>query len=142
MPPQDYLERQADILRSFDPDVLVNYSDDPLPEALKHFRHRTYPAARLDWNPWGRRDISYFVDVYPILDELWDHEFKGNQNPRVKSRFPEKTASEASLFLAARYGFYPNDTTYEFLTKNFAAESIAYDAAFKSELKPGHSIHL
>ena len=39
LPPQPYLERQGDILRSFDPDILVNYSDDPLPEALKHFQH-------------------------------------------------------------------------------------------------------
>jgi hypothetical protein len=67
LPPQPYLELQDDILRSFDPDILVNYSDDALPEALKHFQHRTYPAARLDWNPWGRQEMSYFVDVYPSL---------------------------------------------------------------------------
>jgi hypothetical protein len=135
--PQPYLERQDDILRSFDPDILVNYSDDPLPEVLKHFQHRTYPAARLDWNPFGRRDMSYFVDVYPILDELWDREFKGNLSPRIKLRFLEKAASETSLFLAARYGMYSNDHTYEFLTKNFAAESFIYNAEFKAALKPG-----
>jgi hypothetical protein len=137
LPPQPYLERQDDILRSFDPDILVNYSDDPLPDALKHFQHRTYPAARLDWNPWGREEMSYFVDVYPILDEVWDREFKGNQSPRIKLRFLEKAASEASLFLAARYGMYSNDDTYEFLTKNFAAEAFTYDAEFKTALKPG-----
>ena len=116
-PPQEsYIQRQDDILRSFDPDILINYSDDPLPEALKHFQHRTYPAARLDWNPWGRREMSYFVDVYPVLDELWDREFKGNQSPRVKLRFLEKAASKASLFLAARYGLYSNDGAYNFLT--------------------------
>ncbi len=136
LPPQRYIERQDDILRSFDPDILVNYSDDPLPDALKHFRHRTYPAARLDWNPWGRQEMSYFVDVYPILDDLWDREFKGNQTPRIKLRFLEKAASEASLFLAARYGIYSNDESYEFLTKNFAAESFAYDAEFRAALKP------
>lgn len=137
-PPQrSYIQRQDDILRSFDPDILINYSDDPLPEALKHFQHRTYPASRLDWNPWGRREVSYFVDVYPVLDELWDREFKGNQNPRVKLRFPEKAASETSLFLAARYGLYSNDSAYEFLTKNFAAEPFTYNTEFKAALKPG-----
>jgi hypothetical protein len=135
--PQPYLERQDDILSSFDPDFLINYSDEPLPEALKRFQHRTYPAARLDWNPWGRQEMSYFVDVYPILDELWDREFKGNQSPRIKLRFPEKAASEASLFLAARYGMYSNDDAYEFLTSNFAAESFTYNAQFKAALKPG-----
>jgi hypothetical protein len=137
VPPQPYLERQDDILRSFDPDILVNYSDDPLPAALKHFQHRTYPAARLDWSPWGRQEMSYFVDVYPVLDELWNREFKGNQSPRIKLRFLEKATSEASLFLAARYGMYSNDDTYEFLTKNFSAESFTYNAEFKVALKPG-----
>jgi hypothetical protein len=137
-PPQEsYIQRQDDILRSFDPDILINYSDDPLPEVLKHFQHRTYPAARLDWNPWGRREMSYFVDVYPVLDELWDREFKGNQSPRIKLRFLEKAASEASLFLAARYGLYSNDGAYDFLTKNFAAEPFTYNAEFKAALKPG-----
>jgi hypothetical protein len=136
-PSQSYIERQEDILRSFDPDILINYSNDPLPDALKHFRHRTYPAARLDWNPWGRQEMSYFVDVNPVLDELWDREFKGNQSPRVKLRFLDKATSETSLFLAARYGLYSNDNAYEFLEKNFAAESFTYDAEFKAALKPG-----
>lgn len=135
--PQPYIERQDDILRSFDPDLLINYSDDSLPDTLKHFQHRVYPAARLDWNPWGRRELSYFVDIYPILDELWDHEFKGNQNPRIKLRFLDKAACEGSLFLAARYGMYSNDDAYEFLTKNFAAESFNYSPDFRASLKPG-----
>jgi hypothetical protein len=136
-PRESYLQRQDDILRSFDPDILVNYSDDPLPEELKRFQHRTFPAARLDWDPWGRGEMSYFVDVYPVLDELWEREFKGNQNPRIKLRFFEKAASEASIFLAARYGLYSNDKAYEFLTKNFSAELVTYDAKFKAALKPG-----
>jgi hypothetical protein len=136
-PQQSYIQQQDDILRSFDPDFLIDYSDNPLPETLKHFQHRTYPAARLDWNPWGRREMSYFVDVYPLLNELWDREFKGTQSPPVKLRFLDKASSEASLFLAARYGLYSNDDAYGFLTKNFAAEPFTYNAEFKASLKVG-----
>jgi hypothetical protein len=66
-----------------------------------------------------------------------DREFKGNQSPRIKLRFLEKAVSEASLFLAAHYGMYLNNDTYEFLIKTFAAESITYNAEFKSSLNPG-----
>ncbi|WP_058187312.1 hypothetical protein [Terracidiphilus gabretensis] len=74
----------------------------------------------------------------PILDELWDREFKGNQSPRIKLRFLEEAVSEASLFLAAHYGMYLNNDTYQSLTKTFAAESITYNAEFNGSLKPVH----
>ena len=137
VPRQGYIERQDDILRSFDPDILINYSDDPLPNALKHFQHRTYPAARLDWKPWGTQEISYFVDIYPILDEFWNLEVKGRQTSSVKLRFLERAESETSLFLAARYGMYSNNDAYEFLKENFTAESFSYDVGFKAALKLG-----
>ena len=133
-----YLEGQTDILKAFDPDFLANFSADPLPQELKEFQHRTFAAERLDWKPWGpMRDevTSYFADVWPILDELWEKEFKSSAKPAVKFRYLEKDDSRKSLLLAARYGLYSNDDSYEFLKKNFGAEVIAYDAQFKASLK-------
>jgi len=103
LPPDPYIELQADILKAFDPDLLINFGPTPLPEQLAGFQHRTFDASRLDWKPWNRETESYFVDVWPLYEELWEREFKGNQTPRFKLRFLEKGVSEQSIFLAARY---------------------------------------
>ena len=98
-PDHPYLESQSNLLMAFDPDLLINYGTDNLPPALHKFQHRTFAADRLDWNPWGQGDRiqSYFVDIWPILDDLWDKEFKGISNPRLKIKFLEKTRAESSL---------------------------------------------
>jgi hypothetical protein len=137
LPPDPYMQIQADMLRAFDPDLLVNYSNDPLPPELKPWQHRTFPASSLDWRPLNRDVMPYFVDVFPIFDELWNKEFKGITNSRFKIKFVEKAESEKSLFLAARFGLYRSDDYYEFLRKNFNAETLAYDSAFRSSRWPG-----
>jgi hypothetical protein len=136
LPPVPYMQIQADMLRAFDPDLLFSYSNDPLPTELKPWQHRTFPANRLDWRPLNRNVISYFVDVFPILDELWNKEFKSISNPRFKVKFVEKAESERSLFLAARFGLYPSDDYYEFLRRNFNAETLVYDSSFRSARWP------
>jgi hypothetical protein len=134
--PAQYLGGQVDVLKAFDPDFLANFSADQLPPELKEFQHRTFAAERLDWRPFGTRATSYFVDVWPILDDLWSKEFKSSATPVLKFRYVEKNDSKKSLLLAARYGLYSNDDSYEFLTKNFGAEAITYDARFKATLEP------
>jgi len=71
-----YLRSQSDLLKAFDPDFLACFGADPLPDELKEFQHRTFGAARLDrkWRP--DEMVSYFVDVWPALEELWEKEFK------------------------------------------------------------------
>jgi hypothetical protein len=81
---------------------------------------------------------SYFVDIFPILVDLWDKEFKGVASPRFTLKFVEKAEAEKSLFLAARFGVYASDEYYEFLRKNFKAESLVYDKAFRSLGWPGN----
>jgi hypothetical protein len=49
LPPDPYLTIQSDMLKAFDPGLLVNYSSDPLPPELRPWQHRTFPAERLDW---------------------------------------------------------------------------------------------
>jgi hypothetical protein len=131
-----YLEGQGDILKAFDPDLLVTFAADPLPDQLKEFRHRAFPADKLDRMAQQTEATSYFVDVWPILDELWNKEFKFSQKPPFKLRYVEKGDTKKSLLLGARYGLYSNADSYEFLKKNFGAEAIVYDAQFKATLKP------
>ncbi len=136
LPPDPYLQIQADMLSAFDPDLLISYSNDPLPPELKPWQHRTFPVDRLDQKLFNSAASSYFVDVFPILDELWNKEFKGIANPRFKIKFVDKAESEKSLFLAARFGLYSSDNYYEFLRKNFNAEMFVYDAVFRSSPWP------
>jgi hypothetical protein len=131
-PPDPYLTAQAEMLKAYDPDLLVNYSPDPLPSELKAWQHRTFPAAQLDWQPFSSNVRSYFVDIFPILNDLWDREFKGVPKPRLTIKFVDKTESEKSLFLAARFGLYSNDEYYENLRHSFGAETLVYDTAFRS----------
>jgi hypothetical protein len=132
-----YLEEQAGILKAFDPDLLANFSADSLPKELREFQHRTFPSERLDWKPKPDQAFSYFVDVWPILNELWEKEFKFSAKPPFKFRFFEKNDAKKSLLLAAWYGLYSNEDSYESLKKSFSAEAITYDANFKSTLKAG-----
>ena len=132
-----YIEGQADLLKAFDPDFLANFSADPLPEQLRVFQHRAFAAERLDWRPWRDEATSYFVDVWPILDEVWEKEFKFSTKPTFKFRYIEKEDAKKSLLLAAKYGLYSNDDSYAFLKENFGAEAIVYDTQFKAALKPG-----
>lgn len=135
--PDPYLTIQSDMLKDFDPDLLINYSPGPLPPELKAWQHRTFPADKLDWRPLGPNVRSYFVDIFPILNDLWDKEFKGVASPRFTLRFVERAEAEKSLFLAARFGLYSSDEYYEFLSKNFNAGTFVYDAAFRSTRWPG-----
>ena len=119
LPPDPYLTIQREILKAFDPDLLINYSSDPLPSELRVWQHRTFPADHLDWRPSNGNVWPYFVDIFPILANLWDKELKGITNPRFALKFIEKEQTEKSLFLAGRFGLYSNNEYYEFLRKNF-----------------------
>ncbi len=81
---------------------------------------------------------SYFVDIFPVLDDLWDKEFKGVSNPRLKLKFVEKGEARKSLLLAARYGLYSSDQYYEFLRENFQAEVLVNDTGLRSMGWPGN----
>jgi hypothetical protein len=136
LPPDPYVRVQSDTLKAFDPDLLINYSGNPLPFELKAWQHRTFPAEDLDWRPLNTNVRSYFVDIFPILHDLWEKEFNGVASPRFKLKFIDKAEAEKSLFLAARFGLYSSDEYYEFLRKNFNAEAFSYDADFRSTRWP------
>jgi len=63
-------------------------------------------------------------------------EFKSNAEPALKSVI-SKGQCEESLLLAAKYGLYTNDDSYEFLKKNFRSGAIVYDAQFKAPSSRG-----
>jgi hypothetical protein len=133
----DYLVSQASILKAFDPDLLFSFSAAPLPEQLSEFQHRTNPAERLDSMSYGNELVSEFVEVWPVLHEFWEREFKFSVKPPANVRYAVKSEAEQSLLLAARFGMYSNDDGYAFLRERFGAVGFTYDSAFKSAMKRG-----
>jgi len=136
IPERPYLELQENLLRAFDPDLLCNFANDPLPRELSDFQHRTFNADRLEKPLINERKISHFVDVWPIYDDLWEKEFKSALTPAVKIGFIDKAASEASAFLAARFGLYASEGAYAYLTRRFNAETLQYDEHLKTAVRP------
>jgi len=137
-PRYPYMARQADLLKAFDPDLLISYSNEPLPAELSPWSHRNFSAAALDWDPLGNNNVrSYFVDIQPILDDLWDREFRNVATPRFKLRFMEKAEAEGSLLRAARFGIYPTDNHYEYVKRNFGAEAVTDNAELRARNWPG-----
>lgn len=59
------------LLSEFDPDVLFNFTGEDLPKFLEAFSHRTYDNSGLRWNPWGKEEISFFLEVWPFLAHYW-----------------------------------------------------------------------
>jgi hypothetical protein len=132
---QPYLEGQYELLKAFDPDLLANFSSEPLPAELKQFQHRTFAADRLDWKPEPNKTFSYFVDVFPILNELWEKEFKFSTKTPFKFQYLEKNETKKSLLLTAWLGLYLKDELYSVLNDHFAAEMFSYDTQFKSTMR-------
>ena len=48
-----YEQEQLFLLKAFDPDILVNYTNAPLPPFLAPFKERTFPPDVMRWNPLG-----------------------------------------------------------------------------------------
>src|SRR5215472_16401123 len=48
-----YEQEQLWLLKAFDPDFLINYSNVPLPDYLAPFKGRVFPVDVMRWNPWG-----------------------------------------------------------------------------------------
>jgi hypothetical protein len=72
----DYMRSQEATLKAFDPDILFTFSPEPLPDQLKAFQHRTYPAAKLESVSYHSQIVSEFVDIWPVLHDFWEQEFK------------------------------------------------------------------
>jgi len=66
LPPDPYLEVQSDMLKAFDPDLLINYSANPLPPELNAWEHRTFPSDRLDWRPLNTTGKAIMVVTPPV----------------------------------------------------------------------------
>ena len=123
-----YLAQQANLLREFDPDLVIAPTGTILPPELESWEHRAFSSDGLMWDPYNNGQTrSFFVDVQPIVRALWDKEFKNVADPLYKFRYVRKADSEANLLLAARFGLYERDVQYQFMTDTLRAEELTED---------------
>jgi len=131
-PSRTYEEGLVGLLREFDPDIVINYSDVSLPEALQPFRTRIFDRSFLRWNPWGREEIGFYLEVWPFLGKYWRSVHQFLRRPEQAFSYMDLGSSEElKTYLLARYGGYPDERGISILTKNFSATSTKYDEEFR-----------
>lgn len=128
-----YEQEQLWLLRAFDPDILINYSAIQLPEYLAPFRHRTFPADVMRWDPWGTGETSAFLEVWPFLEQHWRKEVRFLREVKETYGYIDlEYPAELRTFLAARFGSYPEETKGNMvLASNFGGKLVTYTEDFR-----------
>jgi hypothetical protein len=134
-----YEEEQFRLLKAFDPDILINYSNAQLPALLEPFKKRTFPLEVMRWNPWGTQETMAFLEVWPFLEQHWRKEFRFPQKPQEKYGYIDLgVPSDPRTFLVARFGCYPEGSNGNaVLANNFDGKLVTYDEDFRKTFSPG-----
>lgn len=129
-----YEQEQLWLLKAFDPDILINYSNIPLPPFLAAFNERTFSPDVMRWNPWGTQEMMAFLEVWPFLEQYWSREFRLLQKPQLRFGYIDPDASgDLRTYLVARFGSYPEDSNGNvLLANNFDGQLITYDKDFRN----------
>jgi hypothetical protein len=137
-----YEQEQLMLLRAFDPDLLINYSNVELPPFLAPFRDRTFTQDVMRWNPWGTQEMMAFLEVWPFLQHYWRKEFRFIHEPQEKYGYIDFDVSgDLRTFLVARFGSYPEENQGEaVLVKNFGAKLVSYQEDFRKSFSLGEWI--
>jgi hypothetical protein len=130
---------QLRLLKAFDPDILVNYSNSEVPNFLAPFRTRIFPPDVMRWNPWGTQEMMSVLEVWPFLQKHWREEVRFLQKPHNKYGYINlDAAGNHRTYLVARFGSYPEGSNgNKVLASNFGATSIAYDEDFRKSFSSG-----
>lgn len=132
-PSYTYDEGIVRLLREFDPDVLINFSSaEGVPPFLNAFKHRMFDRSSLRWNPWGKGEVSFFLEVWPFLSRYWQQVHQFLKKPALEFSYLDLSAGgDLRTYLSARFGSYPNDEGYKLLAGNFDATALTYDENFR-----------
>jgi hypothetical protein len=128
-----YDQEQLWLLKAFDPDILINYSNSPLPDYLAPFKERIFPVEVMKWDPWGTEETSAFLEVWPFLQQYWSKEFRFLQKPKERYGYIDlEHPAELRTFLVARFGNYPGDGNGNMvLASNFDGKLVTYHEEFR-----------
>ena len=128
-----YEEEAFLTLKEFDPDVLINFNNATLPAFLDVFRRRIFSRDALRWNPWGRQEVPFFLQVFPFLRQYWREEVRPTNAPPHKFCYLDlDSGNPLTPFLVARFGAYPSEAQgIELLADRFSGMGIKYDESFR-----------
>ncbi len=128
-----YEQEQLWLLKAFDPDILINYSNAQLPAYLAPFQQRTFPLEVMRWNPWGRQEMMAFLEVWPFLQQYWSKEFRFLEKPQHQFGYIDLDVSgDLRTYLVARFGSYPEESNGNtLLANNFDGQLVTYHEDFR-----------
>jgi hypothetical protein len=128
-----YDQEQLWMLKAFDPDILINYSNAQLPAYLAPFKQRTFSPDVMRWNPWGRQEMMAFLEVWPFLQQYWSKEFRFLEKPQNQFGYIDLDAcKDLRTYLVARFGSYPEESNGNaVLANNFGGQPVTYDEDFR-----------
>ena len=133
-----YEQEQLWLLKAFDPDILINYSNAQLPAFLAPFTERTFPLDVMRWNPWGTEEMMSFLEVWPFLQQYWREEFRFLERPQQEFGYIDlDVPGDPKTFLIARFGSYPDESNGNtVLASNFDGKLVTYHEDFRRSFSP------
>lgn len=130
-----YAEEIRLLLREFDPDLLINCDGSALPASFDVFKERTFTKDALRWNPWGKGEVPFFLEVWPFLRNYWRSEVRFSKEPPHKFAYMEDEGP-LRTYLAAVFGvFADTDEGKKVLIERFGAKPVTYDEEFRKAPK-------
>jgi hypothetical protein len=135
----EYEQEQLGLLKAFDPDILVNYSNAQLPAFLAPFKHRTFPLGVMRWDPWGTQEMMAFLEVWPFLEQYWSKEYRFLEKPQHQFGYIDLDISgNLRTYLVARFGNYAEDSNgNNVLADNFGGQPVTYNEDFRKSFSQG-----
>ena len=130
-----YAEELRLLLREFDPDLLINFDGSVLPASLDVFKERIFTKDALRWNPWGKDEVPFFLEVWPFLRNYWRSEVRYSKEPPQKFAYMEPDGPMKTYLTAAFGAFADNDEGKKVLIEYFGAKLVTYDEEFRKAPK-------
>ena len=123
------------LLREFDPDLLINFDGSALPASFDVFKERTFGKEALSWNPWGKGEVPFFLEVWPFLRNYWRSEVRFSKEPPHKFAYMEPNGPLKTYLTAVFGAFADNDEGKKVLIEHFGAKLVTYDEEFRKAPK-------
>jgi hypothetical protein len=133
-----YAEEVRLLLREFDPDLLINFDGSILPASFNVFKERTFTKDALHWNPWGRGEVPFFLEVWPFLRNYWRSEVRFSKEPPHQFAYMEPSGPLKTYLTAVFGAFADDDEGKKVLIEHFGAKLVTYDAEFRKA--PRHEL--
>jgi hypothetical protein len=106
-----------------------------LPASFDAFKERTFTKDALRWNPWGKGEVPFFLEVWPFLRNYWRTAVRFSKEPPHRFAYMQPDGP-LKIYLTAVFGvFADNDEGKKVLIEHFGAKLVTYDKEFRKAPK-------